>query len=134
MDTGKRPLEGLRILIIEDDYFIADDLGSRLHDAGARVVGPIGFFDEAIEFINEHSDAFDSAVLDVSLHGRKSYGIADALAARKIAFVFTTGYGANAIDEAYRGYPRCQKPLNERALTAALLSACRAEALGMFGG
>lgn len=35
MNTLTTALEGLRILIIEDDYFIAEDLGSRLTDAGA---------------------------------------------------------------------------------------------------
>jgi DNA-binding LytR/AlgR family response regulator len=134
MDTDKRALDGLRILIVEDDFFLAEDLGCRLQDAGACVVGPIGFFDEAIAFVKSHCDSFDCAILDVSLHGRKSYGIADELVARKIAFVFTTGYGTNAIDDAYRNYPRCEKPLNERVLTAALLTARRAEAPGMFGG
>lgn len=126
-------LEGLRILIVEDDYFIATDLGCRLTDFGAQVVGPIGFIDEAIAFIADHCidghcDAFDCAVLDVSLHGQKSYAIADALMARKIPFVFATGYDAEAIDDAYRCYPRCEKPVNESALIAAVLTARRIDA------
>lgn len=85
--------------------------------------GSIGFVDEAITFIGDNCDAFDCAVLDVSLHGQKSYAIADALVSRKIAFVFATGYGAEAIDHAYRCYPRCEKPVNESVLASALLNA-----------
>jgi hypothetical protein len=37
-----------------------------------------------------------------------------------IRFVFTTGYDAGTIREAYRGYPRCGKPFQEDTLLAAL--------------
>jgi CheY-like chemotaxis protein len=116
-------LHGRRILVIEDDYLVAIVLGDLLEEAGAQVIGPIGEIDEAVTFIKDNSTAFDSAVLDVNLHGRKSYPIADALVAQHICFVFTTGYGAEALDEAYRCYPRCEKPINEEKLIAALTEA-----------
>jgi len=113
-------LQGRRILVIEDDYLVAIVLGDLLEEAGAQVIGPIGNVDEAITFIEDNSTAFDSAVLDVNLHGRRSYPIADALVSHHIDFVFTTGYGAEAIDEAYRRYPRCEKPISQEKLIAAL--------------
>jgi ActR/RegA family two-component response regulator len=113
-------LQGRRILVIEDDYLVAQVICSFLEEAGAEIVGPIGWVDEAIAFIKSHCAAFDGAVLDVNLHGQKSYPIADSLLAHHVGFVFTTGYGADAVEAAYRHYPRCEKPLNQQAIVAAL--------------
>jgi DNA-binding LytR/AlgR family response regulator len=92
----------------------------QLEEAGAQVVGPIGWLDEALTFIKDNGAAFDGAVLDVSLHGKKSYPIADALAANGVYVVFSTGYGADAVDGDYRRYPRCEKPFTQDELITAL--------------
>jgi DNA-binding response OmpR family regulator len=113
-------LVGRRILIIEDDYLVAQMVSDMLEDAGAVVLGPIGWIDEALVFIERNSAAVDSVLLDVNLHGQASYPIADALIALGIRFVFTTGYDANAVSAPYRGYPRCNKPFQDQALLAAL--------------
>jgi hypothetical protein len=87
-----------------------------LEDAGAVIVGPIGQIDDALSLIQRDGAVFDSVVLDINLHGRASYPIADALIERGVRFMFTTGYDASAINEAYRGYPRCGKPFQEQTL------------------
>nr|WP_321984616.1 response regulator [uncultured Lichenicoccus sp.] len=115
-----RSLEGLRILVVEDDYMIADALCGSLEAAGALIIGPLGSVQDAVGFLGQENAAIDIAVLDVDLHGEKSYAIADVLAGRGVPFVFTTGYNVDAVDAAYRDYPRCEKPLSERALFAAL--------------
>jgi CheY-like chemotaxis protein len=114
------PLEGRRILVIEDDYILAETLCAILEDAGARVVGPIGWLEEALAFINANAANFDSAILDVNLHGEKSYPIADALLACGIRCAFSTGYDPEALDRAYRSLPRCQKPFTSRSLVELL--------------
>ncbi len=115
-----RTLQGRRILIVEDEFLVAETLTELLEAAGAVVLGPIGRLDEALQFIERDGVTLDAAVLDINLHGQRSYPIADKLAARGIAFVFTTGYDGGALDEAYRGYPRCSKPFQPQALLAAL--------------
>jgi hypothetical protein len=35
-------LKGRRVLIVEDDYFMADELRAEFQQAGAEVVGPVG--------------------------------------------------------------------------------------------
>jgi CheY-like chemotaxis protein len=115
-----RPLEGRRILVVEDDYLVAEVLCELLEDAGATVLGPIGWVQEAVAYVEQHAEAFDCAILDVNLHGEKSYAIADALMQRELPFAFATGYGADALDGAYRHHTRCQKPFEQRALIAAL--------------
>src|ERR1700712_4276371 len=109
-------LKNRRILVIEDDFFVAQALSALLVEAGASVVGPIGYADEALAFVDATPDAIDAAILDVNLHGQTSYAIADELAKRHIHFVFATGYGADALDPAYRRYPRCEKPFDASAV------------------
>jgi CheY-like chemotaxis protein len=118
--TRVAPLMGRRILVVEDDYFVAQSLLGVLTEAGAAIVGPIGWLDEALIFVREHNDRFDSVVLDVDLHGDKSYPIADLLRELNVRFVFTTGYGADSLDAAYQGCPRCEKPFDPPVLLLAL--------------
>ncbi len=113
-------LSGRRILVVEDDYLVAMVLVDLLEDAGASVLGPIGSVDEAIAFIEGGAQPFDAALLDVNLHGKRSYPIADALVARRIGFVFATGYGGNVLDEKYQRHPRCEKPFNFSTLISKL--------------
>ena len=118
--TSDRPLEGCRILVIEDDFFVAEIVTEMLEDAGATVLGPLGWRDEALNFINSNSADFDAALLDINLHGQTSYPVADALIERNIHFAFATGYGAGVLEEAYRSRHRCQKPFQQQTLVAAL--------------
>jgi DNA-binding response OmpR family regulator len=106
-----KPLQGKRILLIEDEYLVAQVVVEFLEEAGAEVAGPFGRVDDALAFIaNSHSN-LDAAVLDVNLHGEKSYPIADALAANNVIFVLTTGYGGDALDGRYLGVPPLRKAL-----------------------
>ena len=120
MAEDGKSLQGCKILVVEDDYLVALAVASLLEEAGAGVVGPVGWADEALSLLEDGSEPVDAAILDVDLHGQKSYAVADALARRNIRFVFTTGYGEDSIDKRYQRHPRCQKPLDERALLRAL--------------
>jgi CheY-like chemotaxis protein len=113
-------LAGRRILIVEDDFLVAQVLVDLLEEAGAQIAGPIGSLDEAMRFLENDMQPLYAAVLDVNLHGRKSYPIADALTARRVAFVFATGYGGGILEEKYQRHPRCEKPFDQAALLAAL--------------
>lgn len=121
MTKQDNALDGRKILIVEDDFLVAVALAEMLQAAGANVIGPVSEMQEALSFVEAGNDV-DAAILDVDLHGRKSYPVAQALAARRIRFVFATGYGEEAIDRAWRAYPRVQKPFDGRALVQELLS------------
>jgi two-component SAPR family response regulator len=118
--TRADALQGLQILIVEDDYLIAATLMEALQEAGARILGPLGQLDEALAFVRQHGAELGGVVLDLNLHGQTSYPIADALLEAGVRFVFVTGYDAGALDAAYRGYPRCEKPFQPEAIVAAL--------------
>jgi two-component SAPR family response regulator len=116
-------LEGRRILVIEDDFLVAQTIIDFLEEAGAEIIGPIGWIDEAVTFLEADGNKIDRAVLDINLHGLKSYPIADALVLQGVPFVFTTGYGPGIIEGRYVHYPRCEKPFNQSAVIAALIDA-----------
>jgi len=54
-----------RVLIVEDEYFLADDLKKALQSEGAEIIGPISELPEAIIQIDQ--DRFDAAVIDINL-------------------------------------------------------------------
>jgi DNA-binding response OmpR family regulator len=54
--------------------------------------------------------ALDGAILDINLGGRPCFPICAILSARRIPFVFLTGYPAAAIPIEYRGVPVVTKP------------------------
>jgi FixJ family two-component response regulator len=58
----------------------------------------------------ETAEAFDAAVVDVNLDGEKSYPVVDALTARGVPFVFSTGYGKAGIAAKYGAFTVLQKP------------------------
>lgn len=105
MSTG---LRGKRILVIEDEYFIASDLKRALTAAGAEVAGPSGQVREGLDLIAGPN--LDAAVLDVNVEGELSFAIADELAARGVPYVFVTGYDDWSLPEGYRDTPRLAKP------------------------
>ena len=113
-------LLGKRILIVEDEYFIADELKKVFADGGAVVVGPVPTLDRAVDMVG--SERIDLAVLDINLRGLSVFPVADALQSRGIPFVFATGYDENAIPGEYRGVPRWEKPFNSSEIAAALPS------------
>ena len=100
-------LAGKRILIIEDEYFIAADLKRALQKEGAVPVGPTGSLQSGLALAREE---LDLALLDVHLAGERSYLIADLLMQRAVPFAFLTGYDDWALPEPYRHVPRFAKP------------------------
>lgn len=124
---ARRKLSGCRILLIEDEYFLADDLASELRAEGAEIVGPVDDVDEALREL-DRNHLVHGAILDINLRNNMIYPVADALRRRKIPFVFTTGYAKLQIPDAYKDVPVWEKPLDIPGLIQslrALLTALR---------
>lgn len=119
-------LAGRGILLVEDEMAVAMLLEDMLEELGCRVAATAARPAQALEAIEAH--AFDAAILDVSLDGEDSYGIAAALAARGIPFVFSTGYGALGLRLDFRDRPLLQKPFRRRDLARALARALEVDA------
>jgi|SRR5689334_2215532 len=110
----KLDLSGARVLLVEDEYYIADDLRRTLAGAGATVVGPAPSLSRAQDLLDEGN--FDCAVIDLNLQGESAVPIADRLMEEKRSFAIATGYGSGAVPDRLRGVPRIEKPFDPPAL------------------
>src|SRR5438067_9592656 len=88
-----RSLQGVRVLVVEDEFIIALEIQSDLEDAGATVVGPAYTLVMALE-LAAHAD-ISAATLDLRLGRDSVRPVAQILAKRGIPFVFYTGQSAN---------------------------------------
>lgn len=62
-------------------------------------------------------------LMHVNVAGREVFPVAEALRARGVPFVFSTGYGEAGLPEHWRGNPTIQKPFTEGAIHDALMKA-----------
>lgn len=108
-------LEGRTILVVEDDYLIAQDIRQDLEEAGAIVIGPAASVRKALGMIDAPT-GIDAAVLDVNLGGEKSFPIAEALEAKGVPFLFATGYNSADIPDEWRRASIVIKPLRIAAV------------------
>lgn len=117
-------LTGRSVLIVEDEYVIAQDFMEQFASRGAEIIGPAPTVERALHLI-EGSKCLDAAVLDINLRGQKSFPIADLLRERGIPFVFATGYDTSTIPERYRAVPLYEKPLSTAKIADVLLQHIR---------
>jgi len=101
-------LAGARVLIVEDEYYLADDLSRALSSAGAQVVGPVGTIEEAEATLD--AGEFDCAVVDMNLRGDFAYSVAERLGEIGVPFVVATGYNKSSLPEKLIDVPRVGKP------------------------
>lgn len=113
-------LQGVKVLIVEDEYLVASLIEDMLLFAGCVVCGPVPRLAQALDAA--HSEACDVAVLDINLAGQWSYPVAEALSRRNVPFVFVTGYGSNAMPAEFADRPRIHKPFKMNELLAVLSS------------
>jgi DNA-binding response OmpR family regulator len=103
----------VRILILEDNPFIALDLQALLEREGHQVAGLFGSLSEAYAHLD---DSFDYALLDVDVVGGKSFGLAVQLAARRIPFAFVSASHPSDLPYSLRQAAFIPKPFEERAI------------------
>lgn len=112
-------LRNRRVLIVEDEYMIADDMALDLKCFGAEVVGPAASVKTALACLAENED-IDAAVVDINLGGEMAYPVADALTERGVPFLFATGYERWSIPERYSKVVLCEKPVEAASIARAL--------------
>lgn len=115
------PCAGMRVLIVEDEFYQAEDLAQELRDQGAEVVGPVGTVEAAAGVVEEAG--FDFAVIDMDLHGLTAAPIADRLLEQGVQFVIATGYDGAALPDRFGALPRIEKPCDPAALVSHVAAA-----------
>lgn len=109
-------LTGLKVLVVEDSYLIAEHVSELLVQYGAEVVGPVGRLGPGLKLVEEGTPV-DIALLDVNLDGELCFPIASALMRRSVPFAFLTGYDdSDIIPRDFAAAPRLGKPLDEAQL------------------
>jgi DNA-binding response OmpR family regulator len=116
------PLAGLRVLVVEDDYFIADEICTTLRNGGAEVLGPAPDIEHGLDVAR--SEQLDCAVLDINLHGALAFNLADELRKRGTPSIFATGYDHSVLPGAFSDSVRLEKPVNLSELLRAVQSVC----------
>ena len=116
MMDGK--LDGLRVLVVEDEMMVSMLIEDMLGELGCQVVGPASRLDEALELAKDAE--MDCAVLDVNLGGQPIFPLADLLRERGLPFAFATGYGDAGLRDVDKGSPVLQKPFREGDLAKVL--------------
>jgi CheY-like chemotaxis protein len=114
-------LAGRRVLIVEDEYLIADDMRQAFLKCGAEIVGPAPNLRRASELLHS-GQRIDLAVLDINLQGEAVYPVAHALKQRGIPFMFATGYEKSSIPREYEHVPHWEKPFDYDALARVIPS------------
>jgi CheY-like chemotaxis protein len=109
------PLAGRRVLVVEDEYFLADDIVRALRALGAGIVGPCGELEDAKRMLEDHL-AIDAAVIDINLRSEMVFPLARLLRTRSIPFVFATGYDRATVDAEFRDIHLWEKPLDLNAM------------------
>jgi two-component SAPR family response regulator len=97
-----------RILIVEDEPFIALALEETLEELGFEIVASISHIADALAFLKR--EKVDIALLDVNIGLNKIDPVADALVALNCPFIFTTGYGRSGLPAAHAHRAVLEKP------------------------
>jgi CheY-like chemotaxis protein len=80
-----------RILIVEDELLLANDVMQSIHAMGLDPVGPVGTLEAAVALAE--TQQLDGALLDVRLRrGQRVYPVVEILWRRRIPFCFMTAY------------------------------------------
>lgn len=109
-----------RVLVLEDEFFIADEIAYILETAGYAVVGPVATVEEALQAIGDEPP--EAAVIDANLRGVPSVPVAFALREAGIPFVVCSGYRAEDLFPTFGEVTLVAKPVHSGRLVTALKS------------
>jgi CheY-like chemotaxis protein len=116
-------LDGLRILVLEDEYLIAMDVEQLCRDYGA---GDVVIAADLSEIDPEEINTrFDAAIVDLMLNGTSTLDFASRLRDQKVPFVFASGHSEpGEIQASFPGVTLIGKPYAGADLIEALATAC----------
>ena len=114
------PLQGTRILVIEDEFLIATVIEDVLRQAGAEEVVIAVNMREAREALAERT--LDIAMIDIQLDEGSDAGLSlgKLAIARNIPFIFLTGYTGVVLPDGFSAVPVLSKPYIPRTLIEVL--------------
>ena len=120
--TKSARLNGLRLLVVEDETMIALMLEDMLDTFGCTVVDVAGTLARGLAMATDAALCLDGAILDVNLGGEMVYPVAETLVERGVPFIFCTGYGRLNAETDFAHVPVLAKPYQQEELKSMLVS------------
>ncbi len=114
-------LAGRRILVVEDEYILAQCLCELLEGDGAEVLGPVGNLQDAGALLDSIALP-DAAILDINLGGENVFPVADRLSSGQVPLLFTSGYDRELVPARYAGSMQCTKPFGVEQMRTMLMA------------
>lgn len=113
--ASSRPLEGVRAIVVEDNWSIASAIRDMLTGAGCNVTGMAGTEHAALELAS--TGRFDVAILDIQLGGGDVRAVAAVVRKLGKAIVYVSGFASlELLPPELRSYTRLSKPVEQEAL------------------
>ena len=113
-------LSGIRAIIVENNFTVAQSLKWMLESCGCEVTGMVATPDAALELIARVP--FDVALLDIQLSGGSAAPVAARISERGGKAIYVTGYGdLDMLPPALRSFPRLVKPVDPELLLSTIL-------------
>jgi CheY-like chemotaxis protein len=100
MTTALDQLRGKHVLVVEDEFLIAESMCLDLENAGAIVVGPVPTVGRALSLLQ--SRQVDAALLDIKLNEETSISIVNDLSRRAIPYVFVSNINPSELPPRFR--------------------------------
>ncbi|GLR54270.1 response regulator [Shinella yambaruensis] len=98
-----------RILVVEDEIFIAMEIERALTSGGFEVLGPVGSIEDALQLL--HREQPDAAVLDVTLRDGRVTAVAALLRSRGVPFLLASAEGRQLTESGFfQGVTNLGKP------------------------
>ena len=116
------PLQGRRLLVVEDEAMIALEIVNMLSALGCVVVDVASSLHRGLAIACNPAVQLDAAVLDINLGGEQVYPVAERLRTRGVPFMFSTGYGQNGRAPSFANVPTLNKPYEPEDLEEMLVS------------
>jgi len=121
-----RPLDGMSVLIVDDEVIIGMMLCSEIVRAGGTSIGPVTSVADAL--IEIESRAIDAVILDAKLVDGSGADLAVYLDERRIPYVVVSGYDSANLPKGLRKAPFIAKPISLPILMEAIESLRRPKA------
>lgn len=114
-------LKDCRVLIVEDEMFVALDHEATLRGVGCTGLATAATIRSALEKIRSWHP--NIAILDLNLHGEHTFPVADALDDADVPFVIVSGHSRRILPARHEARPFLDKPSRPHVLVQALQEA-----------
>ena len=116
--SAHTPLEGKRVLIVEDELVIGLELATILEATKVQVIGPANTLSAGRALIAK--ETLDAALLDINLGGERAEELAKELARARVPFAFLTGYGRETLPPTFQATALIAKPFHAEHILSEL--------------